>query len=60
MEVRDLQLVLEKQWAIKIPGIGPSRPQVKVPLYVRPPPGSNLMALVNKEPAKKKSKAAAR
>ena len=30
LEVRDLQLVLEKQWGIKIPGVGPQKPPLKV------------------------------
>lgn len=51
LEVKDLQLVLEKQEGIKVPGGPPSRPY-KPPTYVRPP--HPLMPITGKKKQKKK------
>lgn len=53
LEVKDLQVILDKHWGIKIAGIGPTRAPLKVPLYVRPPAGTQLQAPAG---AKKKAK----
>jgi len=53
LETRDLQLVLEKHWNIKIPLPGSQRAPLKVPLYARPAGGARLVAVGSAPPKKK-------
>jgi len=53
LETRDLQVIFEKHWNIKVPVSGSQRAPLKVPLYARPAGGTRLIAVGSAPPKRK-------